>query len=119
MSLWPQIGKGIAGKKTPDAPFKGLVSGYGMGIMGTPNHPGLVPYLWSPLMHVLIVLSPTQRSMFISPRGKRRLQVMMDMADRHGWAWRYHDGNGWADESPSAALHIQSITEPCMATIVY
>ena len=70
-------------------------------------------------MHTLVILSPTQRTMFIAPRRKRPLQAMMDMADRKGWAWRYHDGSGWADGSPSAERHIQSITEPCMTSILY
>ena len=70
-------------------------------------------------MHVLIVQSDTQRSMFISPRGKRRLDTMTKLAKDKGWAWRYHDGNGWADGSDNAWQTIQTITEPCMARIIY
>lgn len=70
-------------------------------------------------MHVLVIQSDTQRTMFISPRGKRRLQTMIDLAKGKGWAWRYHDGSGWADGSDESWEVIQAITEPCMARIVY
>lgn len=70
-------------------------------------------------MHVLIIVSDAQRSMFISPRGKRRLQAMINLAQGKGWVWRYHNGSGWADGSDESWKVIQSITEPCMARIVY
>jgi len=69
--------------------------------------------------HILVIQSPEQRSMFIGLRGKKALEKYITMADTHGWAWRYHDGTGWADGSPDAYRQIQSLTETCMATCVY
>lgn len=69
-------------------------------------------------MNVLVLVSPTQRSMFISLRAKS-LKPYQDLAVRKGWTWRLHDGNGWAAGSEDAWQSIASITEPCMATIVY
>lgn len=69
-------------------------------------------------MHVLVTITDKQRMMFIA-KGKRALKPYMDMAERKGWAWRYHGGSGWADGSSTGWMEIQSVTEPCMATILY
>lgn len=70
------------------------------------------------MMYVLVTITEKQRLMYISKR-KRSLQPYMAMAERRGWAWRLHDGSGWADGSATGWMEIQSITEPCMAAIVY
>lgn len=69
-------------------------------------------------MYVLVTITTSQRMMHISTR-KKSLQPYMDMAERKGWAWRLHDGSGWAAGSSTGWMEIQSITDPCMAAIVY
>lgn len=70
-------------------------------------------------MYVLVFLNDKQtRSMMISKR-KRSLQPYMAMAERKGWAWRLHDGSGWSNGSATGWMEIQTITETCMATVIY
>ena len=69
-------------------------------------------------MQVLVIISDKQRTMYISKRGKA-LKPYLAMAIRNEWTWRLHDGSGWADGSLDAWATIGSITEPCIAQIVY
>lgn len=69
-------------------------------------------------MHVLVILPPSGRQMVISKRAKSLKQYIVT-AKNQGWAWRYHDGAGWADGSLEAYKVIDTIMEPCRASIVY
>ena len=89
-----------------------------MGILGLPNHRATALPMES-AMYILITESPKQRSMFIA-KSKRALKATIDTATRNNWVWRLHDGSGWCDESDDDAWRtIDSVTEPCMARVIY